>query len=309
MEHPIAGQPLVSLFIDPNRSEIGLRAPAGPGEEPHDTGLEHVFVRAVHRPEGRHLEVVVADQQLFVDSYAVLCAVADRIQLQGLNLTRALADTLRVLGRLLQRSESLTTEAELGLLGEVLLLLGLERGGVDVAEALAGWRGPAGEEHDFGLRGIDIEVKTTNAERRSHWISSLTQLVPTDSRPLWLVSHQLTKAGPDDGFLLSDLIQAGRDATGTAAARDRLELCLHQAGWRDVYVRTCRNRWRQRTDSIALAITDDFPRITPSLLNSAGVDLMHLPEVRYRVDLTGRGLEQPVPHFLAAALAQGGTDD
>ena len=61
------------------------------------------------------------------------------------------------------------------------------------------WRGPIGEEHDFGMSAPDVEVKTTLGERREHWISTATQLVPTGDRPLYLLSIQLTSAALDSG--------------------------------------------------------------------------------------------------------------
>ena len=127
IEHPIRGEPRLLLLIDPQHSEIGLRVPCGPTDEPQDTSLEHVEVRAVHRAEGRNLEVVVTDSRLFLDAYPILCGVADRVQLQGLSFNSALADTIRLLGRLLERSDALRTETEIGLLGELLLFLGLLR--------------------------------------------------------------------------------------------------------------------------------------------------------------------------------------
>jgi hypothetical protein len=44
-----------------------------------------------------------------------------------------------------------------------------------------------------------MEVKTTLSEKRMHIIGSLTQLVPTGSTPLFVLSLQLTGAGAGTG--------------------------------------------------------------------------------------------------------------
>ncbi|MER6827452.1 PD-(D/E)XK motif protein [Streptosporangium sp. NPDC000563] len=300
LEHPIPGEPQLILFIDPRRQEIGLRVRATSGEPRLETGLEHVQLRPVQRGVKRFLEIVITDPRLFSDSYPVLCAVADRVQLQGLSLGAALSDTLRILGRLLTRTDTLPVEMELGLFGELMLLLGLSRK-LDPEEALQAWRGPEREEHDFGLRGHDIEVKTTGAERRTHWVGSLTQLLPTGDRPLWLISHQLTRADATDGRTLPDLINLVRLSVGDLLPK--LDRHLHNAGWRDQFTDTCRNRWRRREPSVIFAVDADFPSLTPMKLN--GVPLARIPDVRYRVDLTEQPIGTAGPDFLIEALNHG----
>ena len=48
VEHPIKGQPPITLFIDPDRAEIGLRIPAVTSDRPFETERENVRARAVH---------------------------------------------------------------------------------------------------------------------------------------------------------------------------------------------------------------------------------------------------------------------
>ena len=61
----------------------------------------------------------------------------------------------------------------------------------------------------------DLEVKTTTGERREHWISTTTQLVPTGDRPLYLLSIQLTAAALDAGHTLPSLIASARSTLAT----------------------------------------------------------------------------------------------
>lgn len=286
MEHPIKGHPPITLFTDPDRTEIGLRVPEISSNGPFETERENVRVRAVHRHEGRFLEVVVDDPHLFVGAYPVLCGIADRVQIDGLGLANALASTIRLLDQLLRRDNGLTLEREVGLLGELLILRSLcDR--LDIADAVAAWRSGEAEEHDFSVYGIDIEVKTTSSERRMHWIASLTQLVPTGNRPLWLLSHQLTRAGAGEGRSLRDLVADVRAVVGEGANRDTFERQLANAGWADTYGKTVRDRWLRRTPSLAFQVGSDFPRLTPTILNNASLSLVRISDVRYRIDLTG----------------------
>ncbi|GGP12800.1 hypothetical protein GCM10012278_61980 [Nonomuraea glycinis] len=302
MEHPIAGHPRLTLFIDPKHREIGLRAQVTVIEPRRETGLEHVQLRPVHRGNQRFLEVVISEPLLFTSAYPLLCAVADGIQLQGLSLGTALNETIRLLGRLLTHADRLSTEKELGLFGELMLFLGLIRV-LGPQEALWAWRGPDREEHDFGLLGHDVEVKTTGAERRAHWIGSLTQLLPNKDRPLWLVSHQLTQAESTDGRTLPELVNAVQHDIGD----HRLELDhhLHAAGWREQHEKTCRTRWRLRGKSMAFAVVDTFPSLTPTKLRD--VTLARISDVRYRIDLTDHPIGATTPQFLIDALDQGAT--
>jgi hypothetical protein len=301
-DHPIFGEPRLILFIDPPNGRIGLRGPAAHNETPHPTGLEHVSVRAVHHDQLRMIEISVNDSRVFEDAYPVLRGVADRVQLDGRTMTDALTQTLRRLGHLLRPEETLSRQVETGLLGELCLFAGFAPS-VGTVTTLAAWRGGQAEEHDYGFADLDIEVKTTTSERRAHWISALSQLVPTGSRPLWLVSFQITKAGAG-GRTLAELIAHIRGLCTGDADRRTLDDLLHAAGWRERYITTCDQRWRLRTPPAVYAVTAGFPRLTPDMLQAAGVDEAHVTDVTYRLELTGRPADPP-PAPLADAVTTG----
>ncbi|ABP53054.1 PD-(D/E)XK motif protein [Salinispora tropica] len=301
IDHPIPGSPRVVLFVDPHTSRVGLRGPATPHEIP-PAGLEHLTAQAVHHGGQRMIEIAVTDPRLFVDAYPLLCAVADRVQLDQQTLTAALAETLRRLGHLLQTEDVLPQENETGLVGELLVLAGLVYA-VGPDTALTAWRGGRAEEHDFGLDEHDVEVKTTMSERRSHWVSSLTQMVATGDRPLWLVSLQITTAG-SGGRSLPELITAVRALLPTTMQHHEFDGLLCASGWRDRYTATCQRRWRLRTPPRVFAVTEAFPRLTPRLLAHAGVEVTHVTDVRYRLDLTDLTGDE-TPQILNDALTRG----
>jgi hypothetical protein len=281
--HPVPGTPPIMLFFDPEGHRVGLRGPAA--ERTRPTGLENVIARTVLHGEQRQTEIAVTDPGFFADAYPLLCAVADRAQLHGKTLPEALRETLRRFGHLLRAEDALSREQEIGLLGELCLLeaLCLQQ---SLDWALACWRGPASEEHDFGFSEYDVEVKTTTAEGRRHWISSLTQLVPTLDRPLWLVSVQVTEAGAG-GTSLSNLIDRIRSRAETAHLREQLDHRLRDAGWRERFATQELASWRLRAATRTYAVADDFPRLTPRLLSLAGIDHTRIPAVRYQIDLSG----------------------
>ncbi|WP_406077243.1 PD-(D/E)XK motif protein [Micromonospora sp. NBC_00858] len=301
IDHPIPGLPRIVLFVDPQSSRVGLRGPATPHEVP-PLGLEHLTVHAVHHDGQRLIEIAVTDSRLFVDAYPLLCAVADRVQLDRQTITAALTETLRRLGHLLQTEDVLSQEKETGLVGELLVLAGLAHT-VGPDTALASWRGGQAEEHDFGLPDHDIEVKATVSERRTHWISSLTQMVATGERPLWLVSLQVTSAG-SGGRTLPDLIAGVRTRLPSTTQCTAFDDLLRSSGWRDRFGATCQRRWRLRTPPEAFQVTEAFPRLTPRLLADAGVDGTRVTDIRYRLDLTGL-TGHPMPQILTDALTRG----
>lgn len=303
VEFPIEGEPRTFVFVDPDRPVIGLRIPDdGSGPE---TDLEHVEIRTVFRHEAQWLEILITDTGLFLDGYPLLCSIADRIQLQGMDAGTSIAETLRVLERLLARIGAMSTELELGLLGELLMLRGLI-GSVGVEDAVESWLGPESEEHDFALHGADLEVKTTQSERRLHWISSLDQLDTSLGRPLWLVSVQLTRAGLGAGTTLPACVEIVRSVIGRGSAQDVFEDRLEKAGWRESQAGIVRTRWRPRSASQAFLVEAGFPRLTAKILAQAHVPMMHIPVVQYRVDLSDVRPAADPPSFLDRALTMEG---
>ncbi|MEV0606590.1 PD-(D/E)XK motif protein [Polymorphospora rubra] len=301
LEHPIDGRPRIVLFFDPQNRRIGLRGPARRTETPAETGLAHLAVTVVHHDGQRMIEIAVNEPRLFVDAYPVLCGVADRTQLDDLPMSRALGETLRRLGHLIRAEETLTREVETGLIGELSLLVGLAATTAP-DQALHAWRG-GGEEHDFGLPDIDVEVKTTTSEYRSHRISSITQLQPTGDRPLWLLSLQLTEAGTG-GRTVAWMIERMRCLLPTAALRDEFTAHAQAIGWRHRFADNALDRWRLRTAPALFHVTAGFPRLTTGMLAAAGVELDTISDIRYRVDLTGRGTDH-APASLRDAVVAG----
>lgn len=292
---PIAGTPPLSLRIDKPRSHLTLRAPMSASAQLPVNPLAYVSVETLVEGGSLYLEVSTTDARLVVDGYAMLMAIADRIQIDGAEPTAALTETLEIWAAILSRRTRLSLEAEVGLFGELLFLRALVETGTAKAAA---WRAGFGEEHDFGLPRIDVEVKTTSSERRHHWIPGLTQLVPTGKTPLWVVSVQITRSGEGLGETLPELIG---DVLTIATDADRavIEENLTRMGWDDGQRDLFSDRWRLRSAPAAFQVTDRFPRLTPDLLTNVAIDMSRLRQVNYEIQLDDLECSSPPPALAA----------
>jgi hypothetical protein len=293
---PIPGTPVLRLRIDAPLSRLTLRAPFPLAAEAPVNTLAHVAVDTIFDDGIRYIEISTTDARLVIEGYSMLMAVADRIQLDGVDPLAAMEQTLATWQSILTTRTRMSSQAEVGLFGELLVLRALLETGAAGASA---WRGGLSEEHDFGFADADVEAKTTSGEKRHHWIHGLTQLVATGLTPLWLLSLQITRGGEAQGQVLPELI----DQVLTMAVgqdRDRVEQNLAEVGWHEQQRDLFEEPWRLRSVPLALRVDDEFPRLTPPLLAEAGIDISPLRQVTYEIDLTGRA---PSPHHPSPVAA------
>ncbi len=190
-----------------------------------------------------------------------------------------------LLGRLRQwqevlarrRRKLLSRNEIMGLLGELLFLRDIMGRRFGLPLAVASWRGPYGDEQDFAMSGVIVEVKTqaTTADRRLR-VSSEDQLDTSGSR---IVICQQGLATCGDGELgatsLNGLVRELSLASGaTPECRARLETRLDIAGWQDLPEYD--DQW-MLVDRNYFEVGEGFPRITRADLRS-GVE-----DVRYRI--------------------------
>ena len=295
---PIAGRPALRLRIDKPHARLTLRLPLSDKFESPANTLAHVTVETLVEGGDRFIEISTTDARLVVDGYAMLMAVADRVQLDGSEPLAALEETLNTWESILSTRTRLSTESEVGLFGELLVVRALLETGAARATA---WRGGLGEEHDFGFSDADVEAKTTSGEKRRHWIHGLTQLVETGETPLWLLSVQVTRGGEDQGERLPELIDQVL-ASAKGEDRSRVEANLAQVGWNEEQRDLFDERWRLRGTPLALRVDADFPRLTPALLAQAGIDTKPLLQVVYEINLTDREPSPTPPPAIAAIV-------
>lgn len=105
---------------------------------------------------------------------------------------------------LLARDRGLTAEEEVGLWGELCLLLETP----SPATAISHWHGPEAKWFDFSAPGTDLEVKTSVLGHRHHF--RLQQLAPSPSGQDRLVCSQVVEEDPAGGRSVDDLVEEVR---------------------------------------------------------------------------------------------------
>jgi hypothetical protein len=291
----IEGAPPLYIIVEPACETLRLRAPQARNTLPDVSAYRNLAVDIVHWRDAPWCQLSISGPLVF-DAYSVLIAIADRIQKQGAEFAAATRAALEAFREVLAAVRGLSEEAEIGLFGELLLLSHLLQT-IDPAAAIAAWRGPSAEEHDFGLHALDLEVKTTTSESRLHWVNSLTQLKPTPGRPLFLGSLQLTAAGAG-GHALIDIV-ARTEARTPEALREALRIKLSDVGWREDGASADARRFRFRTRPQFYLVASDFPSLTPEKIAAADLS-PSIVQVRYMIDLSNVPPASPAPAPLAA---------
>ncbi|MGK2955393.1 MAG: PD-(D/E)XK motif protein [Solirubrobacterales bacterium] len=290
------GAPAMFIFFDPGTGRLGLRMPAGLGELPASL-LARVQVTRRTIDGQEVLEVSSTSTALRPYLHAFMLAVADRVQLEDWDPAGAVTESLDRFEALLQHIPTLSAEAELGLLGELWMLDRL-LDAYDGTTAVDAWTGPLQQAHDARLGDQEIEVKATRSERRSHMISSMTQLVPSDGCSLHLLSLQFTAAGASAGVSLRDQIRRIQARLGPSAARRKLDHLLESThGLDDDEIDRYRTPYKLRSIPTLIAVDDAFPRLVPTMFEGL-IDASRVSDFRYRVNVEGLGNEDGSEPFL-----------
>jgi Putative PD-(D/E)XK family member, (DUF4420) len=278
----VDGDPTGYLVIDPADKRLAIQVPAE-GQLPNCARYENVDATRVRRDDADWNQLSVTAGDRLEDLYPFLCQVLDRVQLEGQPFSAAVLDVLRVYRNVLTPRSGLSEADQVGLFGELLVLQHLvATTGAD--SAMARWLGPSSEEHDFAFDDFDLEVKTTTGERRRHWISSLSQLTPTNEKRLFLISIQITGAGADGHslpLLVDELVHALDQKAGEFTAE--LERGGYFSSESDLYPR----HWTLRTQPASFAVDDYFPALHENTLGKLVADWGRIVDLRYELDLSG----------------------
>lgn len=293
----IPGTPAARLVIDPGNETLALEI-AWDGENPPDI-RDYVRIDTLTRfDKGQNWSVLrIRGIGFFHEGHPLLCQVADLVQTDGIVFGDAVVTALSVYHELLSAQTRMPERAEIGLWGELFVLATLIEG-IGGDQALQCWLGgDENEERDFRFADDDVEVKTTTAETRRHWISSITQLVPTLARPLWLLSLQVTSAGGADGKRLPDLIELVA-AKLHGKARADFEARIVDTEYRPGQPKNSYRLLGLRSQPTCYRVDGDFPRLTPALLPGKPPAANRIEEVSYTVRLDGLSPAPDSPHVL-----------
>ena len=158
-------------------------------------------------------------------------------------------------------SQALGAEAEIGLVGELMLLRTIIGAGVPPTAAIESWVGPLDGLQDFLLGTGALEVKTTlSTVGFPVRITSLQQLDDSTRQPLFLVGVRLRQV--DGGQSLTDLVAMMREAVKeNAQAMRLLNERLVAADWFDVHAERYIRRFLL-VDMRVIQVKEDFPKLT-----------------------------------------------
>lgn len=293
---PIVGEPALQLTIEPAIARLAVRSPwAEAGEIPDLVQFLHLDTKVGTGTEGDWIEFGISGAHVLQEAYQLLVLLADRIQIQNDTMGKAIGHLISTYRELLSALGGLNHQQEIGLYGELLILKYLISS-LNESVAISSWAGPSWEEHDFGLSNLDLEVKTTTAERRSHVISSLTQLEPSHERKLWLVSIQLTSIG-ERGSTLTELIRSVKSGIEYPKVKKELENKLAAYGWIEGANAQYLRKYSLRSKILMYHITENFPAITRTALQMAGVSTHRITNVHYVLQLDDLTPNTPPDQF------------
>ena len=176
----------------------------------------------------------------------------------------------------------LSLQAQMGLIGELLMLERYILPNLDTTSALAAWRGPLDSPKDFEMGGVAIEVKTRRGGAASYiTITSEDQLDESGVDFLFLYVVELNQAPVDgeDGATVQEVAGRIRGHLNEdhPDVSQEFEALLLAAGL-DPDDDYSDYRWLEGTSKF-FVVTDGFPRIKPGEMRSG------VSRVRYTVSL------------------------
>lgn len=158
-------------------------------------------------------------------------------------------------------NQALSPEAEIGLVGELMLLRAILEEGVAPATAVESWVGPLDGIQDFAIGPGALEVKATlSAAGFPAMIGSLDQLDDSTRQPIFLVGTRLRQT--DGGQSLPAIVEALRVATkGDSEAERLLSERLLAAGYTDSHADRYPRKF-EHAGTRVLEVAGGFPRMT-----------------------------------------------
>ena len=294
---PLDGDPKAFFVIEPGRQSISLRVPRDQSGLPNLDEFDAIVAAEVHWNQTNWHQITVTGSAA-QDAFALLRDVCDRIQTDGMHLREATNLSLQAFRDLLAIVSRMSKEQEIGLIGELLVLKFL-MAEIGTTKALTLWRGWDKAEHDFDLENTDLEVKTTTNEQRLHRISSITQMVPTPERDLWVLSLQITEAAgsANAAFNLSQLVMDILASVNEEDARIDLIGRLRKAKWLERHASLYTSWFRARSEPMFCLVDDDFPALTPQKLEELGLH-QSISDVSYVIDLSSSEPSSQAPSLM-----------
>jgi hypothetical protein len=175
-------------------------------------------------------------------------------------------------------SQALSPEAEVGLIGELVMLRAIIDAGLAPATAIESWVGPLDGIQDFEIGAGALEVKATlSAAGFPARIGSLEQLDDSTRQPLFVAGARLRQT--DSGQNLPGFIEAMRQSIkGDGEAERLLAERLLAAGYMESHADRYPRKFEQAGTRV-VEVAGNFPRMT---LGTVPAGIM---KAMYEIDL------------------------
>ena len=249
-------------------------------------------------PEGRGFEVSQADPhgdgntwlaltrkesgsvELFAEMVCDVAGALDAVSAEGEErILRALLSRVRSWQEFMRRgAEMLSPEAEIGLIGELVVLHEALEANIPSSLALDAWVGPLNGIQDFEIGSGAIEVKATlSSQGFPAKIGSLEQLDDSIRRPLFVAGARLSQL--DSGRNLPEIVEDVRTGLrGNHEMESILSNLLLAAGYHETHANRYPRRFLVETVRV-VEVKEDFPRLVPGNIP------MGIRRAMYEIDL------------------------
>ena len=249
--------------------------------------LSHIVARPTSLYGKHAIEVSTNSSQVFRQFFYFASAVAERIMVDSLAPTDAIALEIECFLDLLAARAILGIERQIGLMGELCFLEHFlaTRGPV----AIDAWVGPVREPHDFRFANREFEIKTTTAPRRVHLINGLEQLVPSKDCDLFIGSVLLAPAGAASGFSLTEQAGRIRNALSESSAHlERFNSLLEASDLAQADEAEYTRRFVLRRPIAIIGVDNKVPQITRPLIQGVlGTLASRVKDVVYEAEFEG----------------------
>lgn len=278
-----------SLIFDINPHRLGLRLEI---DQDRDwkvaAGLQNITARRAFHNGLSYVELYTNEAALFRPIYALVADVIGRLADGENDALSALDASLGDFEALLAKTTEMSREKAIGLFGELMVLQEILRSGTC---GVASWIGSNRESHDFRMTDRELEVKTTLANTRKHYIHGLNQLTPTPGHRLSIVSVKLGSPGAGAGHSLNDLVKSLSSLlAGDAEAFRAFKASLQRVGYDESFAE-CQRSYQLSGRLMSIEVGSEFPEMSHAwLLKSlGGVAAARISEVQLEIDLEGLG--------------------
>lgn len=298
--HRVTDTPRIEVFYDGVANRIGMLLETAPGTliPPGLSKLVMITIRTLNKDGRFFLEIATNTASLQRQFYHFAMAVTERVA-DNCAALEAVAVELQCFTDLLEERSLLGIEHQIGLLGELIFLERLvAKKGID---ALNSWIGPGAEPHDFRVKDVEFEVKTTLATQRVHTINGMEQLAPSDGCALFLVSVLLGPPGAGDGFSLPNKIKQLSDRFASKPTLlAQFNNALKANGFETADSKFYSREYKMRRPVGIVRVDSSFPSITRHTIQDAlGALAPRIESLQYDVSVEGLEHEDGTAEFEA----------